>query len=296
MVKKITLVCGIALVLSVLATVMVVSPALADSPDPAVVFHTCPGTPFLSSVGGFTFSYCFDDVVTPSGNANANFHGDLVAGSTAPSQATKVTGFGCTAGFPTGDRFTTDTQLVVTPSGEVNGTCKFTGWPNGGLSSQSEQVRLLGALSSGAPRFGEMGSVPAASTGDAGYAFPRSVGLNASREMVRKWPCICCLRSGDSAVRAWIFCKFTMEAFSYLCSPIRVWNWELGSLYQAPLTWLMFRLGMRELLGSSRGMVLLPACCLSPLALFPCSQFSCGDSSLLVGADFECTISSTTIK
>lgn len=136
MVKKIALVCGVALVLSVLAVTVAIVVVSAETPahatdNGAVVFHTCPVTlgtvtvPVNVTVGGFTFNYCFDDSVTPSGDATAHFHGTLVNPSTAPSQATDVTGFSCEAGFPTGDRFTTDTQLVVTPSGEVNGTCKF---------------------------------------------------------------------------------------------------------------------------------------------------------------------------
>jgi hypothetical protein len=96
--------------------------AVADSNAVQVV--PCRGTVFTITEGGFTFTYCFTDVVTPSGNANAHFHGSLVDPTTAPSRATKVSGFLCTAGYPHGDN-TTDSRLVVTPDGTVNGICKF---------------------------------------------------------------------------------------------------------------------------------------------------------------------------
>ncbi len=104
------------------AVTLGVSPAVAD--DGAVRYVSCPTTSFISIAGGFTFSYCFSDVVTPSGNANAHFEGDLLDLSTAPSSATIIEGFGCFAAYPSGG-FTTDTRLVITPSGHVNGTCKF---------------------------------------------------------------------------------------------------------------------------------------------------------------------------
>jgi hypothetical protein len=101
----------------------VVAPALAD--DGAVHYANCPDTSFTDTLGGFTFEYCFSDTVTPSGNANAQLHGQLVDPATAPARATKVEGFGCFAGYPSFAEYTADTRLVVTPTGSVNGTCKF---------------------------------------------------------------------------------------------------------------------------------------------------------------------------
>ena len=126
MVKKISLVRGIALALFVLA-VLVVFPQTAARADETgvVVFHLCSDlststdTSFTSTVGGFTFSYCFD-VLPPSSNATLSFHGTLVDLSTAPLQATIVTGF--PVSFPPTPVFVFDTRLVVTPSGQVNGT------------------------------------------------------------------------------------------------------------------------------------------------------------------------------
>ena len=128
MVKKIALVCGVALALSVLAVaVMVVSPgssAKADSPDSAFVFHSCPDKSFFpTTIGGFHIVYCFDEIQTSSGNATAILHGDLVSPSTPPDQATIITGWRCR----TTNGITFDTRLVVNPSGEVNGTCHFHG-------------------------------------------------------------------------------------------------------------------------------------------------------------------------
>lgn len=130
MVKKISLVRGIALALFVLA-VLVVFPqthARADETE-GIVFHTCSDlststdTSFTSTVGGFTFSYCFNDLPpSPSSNTIVSFHGTLVDLSTAPSQATIITGFPVVFQVPPTPIFVFDTQLVVTPSGQVNGT------------------------------------------------------------------------------------------------------------------------------------------------------------------------------
>jgi hypothetical protein len=95
----------------------------ASAEDGAIVVRTCPEGTFTASVGGFGFTYCFDEVQTPGGNANAHFHGSLINPATAPDRATTITGFRCN----TTDGVTTDTRLVVTPSGEVNGTCRFRG-------------------------------------------------------------------------------------------------------------------------------------------------------------------------
>jgi len=100
------------------------SQAIAD--NGALRYVSCPDTTFTDTVGGFTINYCFQDVVTSSGNANALLSGVLVDPSTAPSKATTVAGFGCIADFGNGGvLITTDTRLTVTPSGNVNGTCKF---------------------------------------------------------------------------------------------------------------------------------------------------------------------------
>jgi hypothetical protein len=106
------------------AGLSLLGPAQAVAHGGAIHYASCPDTVFTTEVGGFTFNYCFTDVATPSGNANAHFHGNLVDPATAPSKATKVAGFGCFASYPV-DGYTTDTSFVVTPSGEVNGTCKF---------------------------------------------------------------------------------------------------------------------------------------------------------------------------
>jgi hypothetical protein len=102
-----------------------VGPASAD--NGSVHYVSCPDTSFVSNVGGYTFEYCFSDVVTSSGNANAHFQGQLLDPAAAPAKATTIEGFGCTAGYnpPSFYGSTTDTRLVVTPSGKVNGSCKF---------------------------------------------------------------------------------------------------------------------------------------------------------------------------
>ena len=87
----------------------------------ALVYHECPADLGLAGIGGFTFQYCFDSVDTSSGNGNASFHGVLLDPTTAPSKSTHITGFGCETD---GGAFTTDTELDVTPSGNVEGTCK----------------------------------------------------------------------------------------------------------------------------------------------------------------------------
>jgi hypothetical protein len=115
-----------ALVVAIATSALIIGTGVAgaDPGNGAVHYVSCPGQTFTSNVGGFTFTYCFTDVSNSGGNANAHFSGTLDDLSTAPSQATTVTGFGCLAAFPAGG-FTTDTRLVVTPSGRVNGICKF---------------------------------------------------------------------------------------------------------------------------------------------------------------------------
>ena len=100
------------------AVTLLLTTGLASA-DGAV--HFGPGC-FTSTIEDFTFDYCFQDVITPSGNANAQFHGTLA--SPPPDRATTVRGFSCNAGHPFG-LTTTNSKIVVTPSGQVNGTCKF---------------------------------------------------------------------------------------------------------------------------------------------------------------------------
>jgi hypothetical protein len=115
-----------ALVVAVATSALTVGTGVAgaDPGNGAVHYASCPDVTFATNVGGFIFTYCFTDVSNPGGNANAHFSGTLDDLSTAPSHATTETGFGCFAAFPAGG-FTTDTRLVVTPSGRVNGICKF---------------------------------------------------------------------------------------------------------------------------------------------------------------------------
>ena len=99
------------------------APAFADSGT--VHYANCPAAPFNAEIGGYQLEYCFSDVVTPSGNANARFEGTLVDVAAVPAKAVRVEGFDCIAGYPSFEHFTTDTRMVVTPTGSVNGTCKF---------------------------------------------------------------------------------------------------------------------------------------------------------------------------
>jgi hypothetical protein len=101
-----------------------IGPALpAGADEAAIVERHCPDGTFLASVGGFVFTYCFDEVQTASSNAVAHFHGSLVNPATAPDRATTLTGFPCNTTYGV----TTDTRLVVAPTGEVNGTCRLPG-------------------------------------------------------------------------------------------------------------------------------------------------------------------------
>lgn len=95
--------------------------AQAQSDEAAVVYHACPSAYGELSLGGYDFEYCFDSTTTPSGNSNAQFHGFLVDTTTAPRKTAKLSGFGCSAG----GEITYDTELSVTPSGEIHGSCKL---------------------------------------------------------------------------------------------------------------------------------------------------------------------------
>ena len=125
--RRFVLLSSLAAAIAACGLVVGVTAAGADPGGGAIVFHSCPDTSsFPPAVeGGFEFNFCFDDTVTPSGKANASFHGSLVDPTTAPSKATTVSGFGCEADYPGGSDVTTDVRMVVTPSGQINGTCKF---------------------------------------------------------------------------------------------------------------------------------------------------------------------------
>ncbi len=102
---------------AVLGATMLIGPVGANG-----AIHFGPGCFTGASIGGHVFDYCFSDVVTPSGNANAHFTGDLL--TPAPDKAVTIRGFGCQAAYPNGG-FTTDTKITITPSGKVNGYCKL---------------------------------------------------------------------------------------------------------------------------------------------------------------------------
>lgn len=93
-------------------------PTAARAADGAVVLHSCPDGLATGVHGGWAFTYCFDSTATPGGNATATFHGFIL--DPAPSHAVQVTGFEC---YPDNRHPTTDSRMVVNPSGEVNGVC-----------------------------------------------------------------------------------------------------------------------------------------------------------------------------
>lgn len=95
-------------------------PAHAQSDGGAFVLHGCPDTAvFPGRSDGLTYQVCADIVFTPSGDINATLHGTLLDPATAPSQAIVVRDFPCTYG----DQTTNDSQIVITPDGNVNGYC-----------------------------------------------------------------------------------------------------------------------------------------------------------------------------
>ncbi|GAC1419316.1 MAG: hypothetical protein NVSMB62_11930 [Acidobacteriaceae bacterium] len=85
-----------------------------------MVYHACPAEYGEISIDGYDFEYCFDSTTTPSGNANASFHGYLVDRATAPRKAVFFSGFGCYAG----NAITYDSEVTITPSGMIHGMCK----------------------------------------------------------------------------------------------------------------------------------------------------------------------------
>lgn len=111
-----------AIMLSGVALISALSPsaARAQSDGGAVVYHACPTEYGEISFGGYDFEYCFDSTETPNGTANASFHGHLVDRTTAPKKAVTLTAIPCYAG----NGFTYDSELTITPSGQIHGICK----------------------------------------------------------------------------------------------------------------------------------------------------------------------------
>ena len=95
-------------------------PVRAQSDGGALVLHGCPDTiTFPGKSEGYTYKVCADIVFTPSGNINASLHGELLDPTTAPSEAVVVRDFPCAYG----DKTTYDSQIVITPDGNVEGHC-----------------------------------------------------------------------------------------------------------------------------------------------------------------------------
>ena len=127
MVKKITLVCGVALALSVLAAVMVVasprSSAKADSP--AIVIKDS-GCGLLDGNGGFVFTPEEQAVITSSGNSKITCSTQVTPSSTAQGAVHwnfANTGLLC----GTFAALTQHWEEVVTPSGQATLSCQFNG-------------------------------------------------------------------------------------------------------------------------------------------------------------------------
>lgn len=96
-------------------------PVHAQSADGALVIHGCPETStFYGQSVGYTYQVCADIVFTPSGKVNATLHGTLLDPATAPSQAVIVRDFPCEYN----NQSANDSQIVITPDGQVNGFCK----------------------------------------------------------------------------------------------------------------------------------------------------------------------------
>lgn len=97
-------------------------PAPAQSDGGALVLHGCPDT--FTVVGhsyGIAYQVCADIVFTPSGDVNASLHGALLDPATAPTQTVVVRDFPCVYG----NQSTNDSQIVITPDGNVNGYCRL---------------------------------------------------------------------------------------------------------------------------------------------------------------------------
>lgn len=90
--------------------------------DGALVLHGCPDTiTFNGHSDGYAYNVCADIVFTPSGNINATLHGDLLDPTTAPPSAVIVRDFPCEYN----GTITYDSQVVITPDGNVNGYCEL---------------------------------------------------------------------------------------------------------------------------------------------------------------------------
>ena len=129
MVKKISLVCGVALVLSVLAVAVVVvsarSSAKADSPNSAIVIRDT-GCGMLDGNGAFVFTPEDQAVITHSGNSKITCTAQVTPSSTAQGAVHwnfDNTGFLC----GTTAAVTQHWQEVVTPSGQATLSCQFNG-------------------------------------------------------------------------------------------------------------------------------------------------------------------------
>ncbi len=122
--RKLVVLLSAILAIAASAVALTTPTAGADPGNGALRYVACP---FVAAqeLDGFMFNMCFSDVVTPSGNANAHFHGSLVDPTTAPSRTVVFTGFECFAAFPNLTIVTTDSRVVFTPSGQVSGTCFF---------------------------------------------------------------------------------------------------------------------------------------------------------------------------
>lgn len=88
----------------------------------AFVLHTCPAGPGeagFESIGGYEFTFCDDETDATIDIGNFTFHGSLVDPSTAPGHTVIIRGFNCA----TIEGVTTDSEVIITPSGAVEGSC-----------------------------------------------------------------------------------------------------------------------------------------------------------------------------
>ena len=94
----------------------------AQSDDVAMVIHYCPTEVASHHLDGYHYEYCFDSVQTSGGPEHASFHGELIAPSTPPTITVRITtGWHCL--FEDG-RLSTEQELTITPSGNVEGECR----------------------------------------------------------------------------------------------------------------------------------------------------------------------------
>jgi hypothetical protein len=128
MVKKIALVCGVALVLSVLAVVVVParSSAKADSPNSAVVIKNG-GCELFDGNGNVVNASGDQAVITHSGNSKITCRAKVPPSSTAQGAVHwnfANTGEECFTEPPV---LTQHWEEVVTPSGQATLSCQFNG-------------------------------------------------------------------------------------------------------------------------------------------------------------------------